>query len=161
MVDRPDIDVTRFQDLYESAQELSPEEASEVLGRALSIWRGDPYSEVEAHGELDGEISRFAELRTTVHHARIDADLGSGRHGDVIGELGALLAEHPYQERFRAQHMLALYRAGRQSEALRSYRQMRELLVEELGVDPSPELPGPRTTDPRPRRFTTEHGKDY
>ena len=139
-VDRADVDAIRFHDMYESANSLAPQDAAAVLQDALSIWRGVPYSDVEAHGELDSEITRLVELRLTVLQARIDADLESGRHGDVIGELEALVAEHPYQERFRAQHMLALYRSGRQRESLRSYGQIRDVLVDELGVDPSPEL---------------------
>ncbi len=142
VADRDAVDASRFEDLYGSARDLRGEAASEVLAEALGLWRGDPYSDVEAHGALDGEIARLAGLRISVRQARIDADLESGLAGDLIGEIEALLAEHPYQERFRAQHILALYRAGRQSEALRSYQQMRELLLDELGVDPSPDLQG-------------------
>ena len=140
VVDRAAVDVSRFEDLYESARDLGADAASEVLSEALAMWRGDPYSGIEAHGFLDGEITRLVGLRIGVQQARIDADLESGRDSALAGELEALVADHPYQERFRAQHMLALYRAGRQGEALRSYRQMREFLVDELGVDPAPEL---------------------
>ena len=140
VADRAAVDATRFEDLYESARALGADAAAEVLREALAMWRSDPYSGVEAHGLLDGEITRLGGLRIGVQQARIDADLESGRDSDLAGELEALVAEHPYQERFRAQHMLALYRAGRQGEALRSYRQMREFLVDELGVDPAPEL---------------------
>jgi predicted ATPase/class 3 adenylate cyclase len=139
-VDRAAVDASRFEDLYASTQGLSSEAASEVLREALSLWRGDPYADVEAHGELDAEISRLVELRLSVLAARIDADLRSGRTGDLIGEIEALVVEHPYQEQFRGQHMLALYRGGRQSEALRSFQELRTLLVDELGVDPSSAL---------------------
>lgn len=135
-----DVDAARCYDLYQSAHGLDPHDAAVVLHDALSIWRGEPYADVEAHGELDSEIMRLVELRVTVLQARIDADLESGRHAELIGELEALVGEHPYQERFRAQHMLALYRSGRQREALRSLGKMREVLVDELGVDPSPNL---------------------
>ncbi|MEO6651282.1 MAG: AfsR/SARP family transcriptional regulator, partial [Ilumatobacteraceae bacterium] len=109
-----DVDAARFYDLYQSARGLDPRDAAVVLHDALSIWRGEPYADVEAHGELDNEIMRLVELRVTVLQARIDADLESGRHAELIGELEALVGEHPYQERFTAQHMLALYRSGRQ-----------------------------------------------
>jgi len=138
--DRAAVDASRFEDLYASAQDLSSGAASEVLREALALWRGEPYADVEAHGGLDAEIGRLVELRLSVLAARIDADLGSGRSGDLIGEVEALLVEYPYQERFRGQHMLALYRAGRQSEALRSFQEIRALLVDELGVDPSSAL---------------------
>jgi predicted ATPase/DNA-binding SARP family transcriptional activator len=144
-VARDQIDALRFQDIYESVRDtasLDPDEVTSVLREALAMWRGYAYEDVEAHGLLDGEITRLSELRVSAQVARIDADLAAGRHADLIGEIEALLAEHPYQERFRYQHMLALYRAGRQKEALRSYQTMRNLLVEELGIDPSPDLQG-------------------
>jgi len=138
--ERTALDVDRVKELYESAGHLAPDASAGVLREALSVWRGDPYADIEAHGELDAEITRLNELRLTVLEARVGADLELGRHRDLVGELDGLIAEHTYRERFRAQHMLALYRSGRQREALESYRQMRELLVDELGVDPSPEL---------------------
>jgi predicted ATPase/DNA-binding SARP family transcriptional activator len=142
-VAREQIDALRFQDVYESVRDtasLDPDAVTSVLREALAMWRGYAYEDVEAHGLLDGEITRLSELRTSAQVARIDADLAAGRHADLIGEIEGLLAEHPYQERFRFQHMLALYRAGRQKEALRSYQTMRNLLIEELGIDPSPDL---------------------
>lgn len=142
-VDRSQVDALRFEDLYESVRgsdEIPPESVAQVLREALALWRGHPYSDVESHGYLEAEVFRLAELRVAVQAARIDADLESGRHADLIGEIEGLISEHPYLEQFRAQHMLALYRAGRQREALRSFEEMRTLLVEELGVDPTPEL---------------------
>ena len=142
-VDREAVDALRFEDMYESvrdAEDLAPEAVAEVLRDALALWRGHPYSDIETNGELDAETTRLRELRVAVQAARIDNDLAAGRHADLIGEIESLLVEHPYLERFRAHHMLALYRAGRQKEALRSYEQMRHLLVEELGVDPTEEL---------------------
>lgn len=142
-VDRADIDAAEFEDLNDSIKEVVPQDpahAGEVLRRALSLWKGHPYSDIEAHGLLDGEITRLDELRVAATAARIDADLSVGRHADLIGEIEALLLENPYREKFRAQHMIALYRAGRQKEALRSYQEMRELLTEELGLDPTPLL---------------------
>lgn len=138
-----EIDAHAFEQIYSSSRneiDSNPEGAAVTLRESLSLWRGHPYADVEAHGLLDAEIHRLAELRVSAQLARIDADLASGRHSDLVGEIEGLLAEHPYREQLRAQHMLALYRAGRQKEALRSFEDMRTLLVEELGVDPTPEL---------------------
>ena len=140
---RSQVDALRFEDMYESvrgSQDLAPEAAAKILREALSLWRGHPYVDIEAHGLLDAELARLGELRVAVQAARIDADLASGRDADLIGEIEGFVAEHPYLERLRAQHMLALYRAGRQREALGSYHQMRSLLIADLGVDPTPEL---------------------
>ncbi|MGD2059697.1 MAG: BTAD domain-containing putative transcriptional regulator [Acidimicrobiia bacterium] len=140
---RSDVDAFAFEDLVAVAGEAidgSPDRAGKLLREALALWNGHPYSDVEAHGHLDAENSRLAELRVSAQSLRLDADLAAGRHGDLVAEIEALLIEHPYQEHFRAQHMTALYRAGRQREALASCRQMRELLAEELGIDPSAEL---------------------
>ena len=109
-VEREEIDALAFEDLYETARavlESNPERASVALREALAMWRGHPYVDIDAHGALDGEIGRLIELRAAAHAARIDADLALGRDADLIGEIEALLAEHPYSERFRAQHMLA------------------------------------------------------
>ena len=106
----------------------------------MSLWRGHPYADIEANGHLDGEITRLSEMRLAALEARIDADMRAGRHREVVAELDALTVEHPYRENLRALHMLALYRCGRQAEALRAYRRTREVLVEGLGIDPSPEL---------------------
>ena len=117
-----------------------PERASAELRQALSLWRGHAYADIEANGHLDGEITRLGEMRLAALESRIDADMRTGRHREVVGELDALTAEYPYRESLRALHMLALYRCGRQAEALRAYARTRELLVEGLGIDPSPEL---------------------
>ena len=111
-----------------------------MLRDALAMWRGHPYADVEAHGFLDGEVTRLTELRLAALEARIDADMRAGRHREVIAELDALTVEHPFREHLRALHMVALYRSGRQAEALRAFRRTREALVEGLGIDPSPEL---------------------
>ena len=79
-------------------------------------------------------------MRLAALESRIDADMRAGRHREVVGELDALTVEYPYRENLRALHMLALYRCGRQAEALRAYARTREVLVEDLGIDPSPEL---------------------
>ncbi len=117
-----------------------PERSSAELREALSLWRGHAYADIEANGHLDGEITRLNEMRVAALESRIDADMRAGRHREVVGELDALTVEYPYRESLQALHMLALYRCGRQAEALRAYARTRELLVESLGIDPSPQL---------------------
>src|SRR5919197_22410 len=116
------------------------EAAAELLREALDLWRGPTLAGLllESHGR--DEIARLDELRVTALMDRIDCDLALGRHEQVLGELNVLVGEHPLRERLRAQLMLALYRADRQAEALEAYQQAREVLVEELGIEPSPAL---------------------
>jgi DNA-binding SARP family transcriptional activator/WD40 repeat protein len=134
-------DAVEFEDAYRAATALvAPDEVAGGLRDALVMWRGHPYADVEGHGFLDGEITRLNEVRLTALEARIDADMRAGRHREVVAELDALTVEHPFRENLRAMHMLALYRSGRQSEALRAYGHTRTALVEGLGIDPSPEL---------------------
>ncbi|MCL1598311.1 MAG: winged helix-turn-helix domain-containing protein, partial [Actinomycetia bacterium] len=137
------VDAFEFEALYLSAVEgigLGPASAGTLLREALALWRGHPYADIEAHGLLGAEVTRLNEMRVAALSARIDADLASGRSADLIGEIEGLIAQHPYNERFRAQQMVALYRAGRQRDALGSFADMRATLVEELGLDPTPEL---------------------
>ena len=116
------------------------EAAAELLREALALWRGPTLAGLllESHGRA--EVAQLDELRLTALMDRIDCDLALGRHEDVLGELHVLVGEHPLRERLRAQLMLALYRADRQAEALDAYQQAREVLVEELGIEPSPAL---------------------
>ena len=107
---------------------------------ALALWRGAPLADVADEPFAGAEIRRLEELRLRAAELAIDADLAAGRHGEVIGELEALVAEDPLREQLHAQRMLALYRSGRQAEALKAYREVRELLVEQIGVEPGPEL---------------------
>lgn len=135
------IDSVAFEDAYRAAVALDDAVAvAAQLGAALAIWRGHPYADVEAHGVLDAEIARLDELRLNALEARVQADLDVGRHRELIAELDALTVEHPWRENFRAQHVLALYRSGRQAEALRSLARTRATLAEGLGIDPSTEL---------------------
>ena len=135
------IDAVEFEDAYRAATALvAPDEVAGGLRDALLMWRGHPYADVEGHGILDGEITRLNEVRMSALEARIDADMRAGRHREVVAELDALTVEHPFRENLRAMHMLALYRSGRQSEALRAYGRTRTALVEGLGIDPSPQL---------------------
>jgi DNA-binding SARP family transcriptional activator/WD40 repeat protein len=135
------VDAVEFEDAYRGATGLPvARDVATRLREALAMWRGHPYADVEAHGVLDGEVTRLGELRLSAIEARIDADLASGRHREVVAELDALTVEHPFREHLRAMHMIALYRSGRQAEALRAFGRTRDTLVEDLGVDPSPEL---------------------
>jgi DNA-binding SARP family transcriptional activator len=106
------------------------------LGGALALWRGPPLADVAYDGFAQDEIARLEELRLACLEERLDAELALGRHVEVVGELEQLVAEHPARERLRAQLMLALYRCGRQAEALASYQDARRVLVEQLGIDP-------------------------
>jgi DNA-binding SARP family transcriptional activator len=138
---RPDqIDAYRFEQLLKSARGAGPEERRALLQHALALWRGPPLAEFAFDDFAQAEIRRLEELRLVALESRIDADLDLGRHGDVVGELEALVAQHPLRETFRRQLMLALYRSGRQAEALDVYQDARSRFVEELGIEPGPEL---------------------
>ena len=112
----------------------------DTAGRPFAVARPPVYADLIDVGGLRDEVRRLEDLRGLAVESRIDADLAVGRHRAVIGELEALTAEHPFNEGLRIRHMLALYRDGRQAEALRAFGQTREILVSELGIDPSPEL---------------------
>jgi DNA-binding SARP family transcriptional activator/WD40 repeat protein len=137
------VDARRFEAAYRAAvDELArePERAAARLRDALSSWRGYPYADVDAHGALDAEIARLQELRLLALERRIEADLALGRHRDLLGELEALTSEHPLRESLRAHQLVALYRSGRQGDALTAMERTRRILAEELGIDPSPQL---------------------
>ncbi len=114
--------------------------ARETLREALQLWRGPALAEVSYEEFAQPEIRRLEELRLKALEARIDCDLQLGRHDDLIGELQAFIAAHPERERLAAQLMLALYRCGRQSEALETYVRTRAHLAIELGLEPGPAL---------------------
>ncbi|MCI0689046.1 MAG: winged helix-turn-helix domain-containing protein [Sporichthyaceae bacterium] len=114
--------------------------ADRRLREALALWRGDPLSDLDGEPALREEIARLVEHRLIFLEHRIDADLGLWRHSDLIPELTALAGEYPYRERFSWQLMLALYRAGRQADALAVYRAARKVLADELGLEPGPAL---------------------
>ena len=115
-------------------------EAAEQLAEALGLWRGQALADVRYESFAQAEIARLEELRLVATEDRVEAELGLGRQDRLVGELEALVAEHPLRERLRGLLMLALYRSGRQADALDAYRAAREALVEELGLDPGPEL---------------------
>ena len=123
-------------DLYRFQRLLGQERYEE----ALALWRGPPLSDLAFESFAQGEIARLEELRLAALERRFDRDLADGRHVDLVGPLAAALREHPLRERFTAQLMLALYRAGRQADALAAYQDARRRLVEELGLEPGEEL---------------------
>jgi len=142
---RPEqIDVGRFELLAgEGRRALAAhdaETASATLTEALALWRGPPLPDLAFLPFAQTEIGRLEELRLAVTEDRIDADLARGRDGDLVPELESLVAEHPLRERTRGQLMLALYRGGRQADALAAYRDARTVLVDGLGLEPSAEL---------------------
>ena len=108
----------------------------------MALWRGPALADLAYQPFAQAEIARLEELRLAALEQRIDADLATGRHAEIVGELEALVAEHPLRERLRGQLMIALYRSGRQAEALDAYRDGRERLLEELGLEPSEDLKG-------------------
>ena len=111
-----------------------------MLREALALWRGPALADFLYEPFAQTEIARLEELRTVVVEERIEADLALGRHAELVSELEALVQAQPHRERPRAQLMLALYRSGRQADALAAYRAAREALVDELGIEPGPEL---------------------
>ena len=111
-----------------------------LLREALGLWRGDPLEGAEVESLALADVERLAEERLAALADRVEAELQLGRHDSVVGELEALAAANPRHERLTGQLMLALYRAGRQADALEVYRRTRELLVEELGIEPGPTL---------------------
>lgn len=117
-----------------------PRTARPLLQEALELWRGDPLVEFAFEDWARAEINRLDELRAATIDARIDADLALGRDADLVGEIESLIAADRFREHRWAQLMLALYRSGRQADALRACSDARTALVEELGVDPGPEL---------------------
>lgn len=114
--------------------------AGKELTAALALWRGEPYQEVADEAFTVAEVHRLRELKVGAEELAVDVLLAQGSHGEAATELRRLVVEHPLRERLRTQLMVALYRSGRQSEALQVFDQTRTLLVEELGVEPGPEL---------------------
>src|SRR3954453_1353266 len=139
-----DLDVQRFeQALAEGERALAAGEArraSDTLGGALELWRGAPLSDFAYEPFAQQEIARLEALRAVAVEERIEAELALGRHAQVVGELEALEREHPLRERIRGLLMVALYRCGRQAEALEAYREGARRLRDELGLEPGVEL---------------------
>ncbi|MER8040768.1 AfsR/SARP family transcriptional regulator [Streptomyces hydrogenans] len=116
-----------------------PQAARELSG-ALELWRGRALADVPIGSRLSVEVTRLEQSRLSVLEDRIESDLALGRHQALLGELAALTARHPLHERLCAQYMLALYRSGQQWRALEAFAVLRRVLVDELGVEPSPRL---------------------
>ncbi|MEU7830283.1 MULTISPECIES: BTAD domain-containing putative transcriptional regulator [unclassified Nonomuraea] len=135
------VDAARFADLLARAETAeSPRTRAELLSDALALWRGPAFADFADEEYTRSAILRLEEQRLSALEQQAEARLELGEHGLLVGELGDLVARNPLRERLRAVHMRALYRAGRQSEALASYADLRERLAEELGLDPGPEL---------------------
>jgi DNA-binding SARP family transcriptional activator len=136
-----DVDAIRYDRLsaagHEAVNEGDHETASKTLGEALRLWRGPALAGVPTGPQLSIEAMRLDETRLGDLHLRIEADLRLGRHHQLVAELATLCARHPLLENFCAQYMVALYRAGRQSQALTAFRQLRANMVEQLGIEPS------------------------
>jgi DNA-binding SARP family transcriptional activator len=134
------LDLYRFERLVEEAESAEPSMAAEKLREALALWRGPALSDFAYEPFAQAAISRLEELRLLALEKRIGADLELGRHAELVPELEPLVAEHPLREGLREKLMLALYRSGRQAEALDSYHTGRRLLVDELGIEPGTAL---------------------
>ncbi len=138
-----EIDSLRFETLIRGARArlaTEPAEAARDLATALGLWRGRPLPELAERGSLLAETSRLDELRAEAAEEWLGLELALGREEQVIANAERLLADHPLRERLWGTLMVALYRAGRQADALEAYRRVRTTLAEELGIDPSPEL---------------------
>jgi len=138
------VDAHRFELLVERGREEltsgAAKDAAATLREALAIWRGPALADFAFESFAQPGIARLEELRLTAIEARIEADLALGHHDALVAEFETLVAAHPYREGLRAQLMLALYRSGRQAEALETYRRARRAFSEELGIEPGPRL---------------------
>lgn len=143
-VSSDELDASRFEDLAGDGRRAlvrgDPQAAADLLGEALKLWRGPVLADLPNAGALEPERARLDGLRLSALEDRIDADLALGRHDRLVGELEGLVGEHPFRERLWGQLMLALYRCGRQADALAAFQRARQALGEELGIDPSPWL---------------------
>ena len=143
-VAREHVDLHRFEDVVDAGRDLlragDAEQAAATLRDALGLWRGAPLADLAGEPFVAAEVARLEDLRLGALEDRIDADLACGRHARVVGELEALAASQPLRERLHGQLMVALYRCGRQADALGAYTRTRHRLVEQLGIEPGPEL---------------------
>jgi predicted ATPase/DNA-binding SARP family transcriptional activator len=138
-VDPDAVDVHRFERLVSDGRRLVgsvPDQASGILGEALELWRGEPLADFRYEPFAQSTIDRLADTHVLAREARAEAEVACGGHVAVLGDLERLFAEHPLRERLAAQLMLALYRCGRQADALAVYRGLRRRLAEELGLEP-------------------------
>jgi DNA-binding SARP family transcriptional activator len=141
-LERDELDLHRFERLLAETEDDDPATTSAKLRQALKLWRGPPLTDFTYEGFAQAAIGRLVELRLAAIERRIDADLVLGRHAHLVGELEQLVAENPLREAFRRQLMLALYRSGRQAEALEAYQAARRSFLREFGLQPTPALQG-------------------
>lgn len=138
------LDAHRFERLLDDGRRAlaagRPELALTTLQDALALWRGAPLADLANERFAQGDIARLEDLRLVALEQLVEAKLALGRHGELVGQLEALITQHPYRERLRAQLMLALYRSDRQADALQTYQNARRTLVEELGIEPGERL---------------------
>jgi DNA-binding SARP family transcriptional activator/pimeloyl-ACP methyl ester carboxylesterase len=143
-VDPASIDVTCFRALIREGdiamRQGSVAQARTAYAEALSLWRGEPFAGVAPHSGLAAEAVRLEQEHLSALEARVAADLADGRHAELVGELEALVQQHPLREKLWAHLMVALYRSGRQADALESYQRIRRALADELGLEPGGEL---------------------
>jgi DNA-binding SARP family transcriptional activator len=138
------LDLRRFEragaEAAEAATRGDPAASARRLSDALELWRGPPLADFAGDSFAQSAIARLEEMRLGALERRLDAEFALGKHAELVGELEALAIEYPLRERFHGQLMLALYRSGRQAEALAVYRRTREALVDQLGIEPGPAL---------------------
>jgi DNA-binding SARP family transcriptional activator len=134
------LDLARFETLLAEARSAEPEAKAAKLREALAEWRGLPLVDIPSEPTVQAEIVRLEELRLLALEERIEADLALGHHSDLVPELESLVKRHPLRERLWGELMLALYRSGRQAEALATYRRAHAALVAELAIEPGPAL---------------------
>ena len=143
-LDDDELDAARFDRLVVAGRHAltrgQATDAAEAFRSALGLFRGAPLADIERPPAVDAEVVRLSEARLAALEARLDADLECGRHREVVEELSALVGEHPLRERLWGQLMLALYRCGRQADALRAYQHARATLIDALGIEPGAEL---------------------
>jgi YVTN family beta-propeller protein len=139
-----ELDAARFETLSSDGRDAlaggDADRGARLLRDALALWRGPAFGELAYEAALQADVARLEELRLVAVEDRIDADLALGRHAKLVAELEALVVQHPLRERLRGQLMLALYRSGRQADALGAYADARRHLVDELGIEPGPAL---------------------
>ncbi|HEX4323730.1 MAG TPA: BTAD domain-containing putative transcriptional regulator, partial [Gaiellaceae bacterium] len=144
VADEEELDLDRFERALERGRAAleagRADDAADDLREALAVWRGPALADLPEETRRAAEAEHLDELRLTALELRCEAELACGRHDAIVAELEKLTAEDPYREKFLQQRLLALYRCGRQAEALEVYRNARELLAEDLGLDPSPAL---------------------
>ena len=143
-VSQDELDLLRFDCLFRAGdaaiRERAWQAASDLLTEALGLWRGAALADIASEELRRSEVPRLEQLRLQALEWRVEADLNLGHPGGLVPELQALAARHPLRERFHAQLMIALYRCGRQAEALAAYQAARQVLIEELAAEPGPDL---------------------